>query len=130
MYFNLNAIETLLINKDPQEVADDFAKTLNQAIQNKKKKEQELAAKKAREIKKAKIADTKTLEESILVYLKKYYPKVVESITPISDEDIQTLIETFDELYKNFSSFIKATINIDEKNIDAIQKFLEENKLI
>ena len=129
MYFNLNAIETLLINKDPQEVADDFAKTLNQAIQNKKKKEQELAAKKAREIKEAKIADTKTLEELILVYIKKYYPKVVENIIPISDKDTETLIEAFDELYKNFNSFVKA-VKIDEKNLDAIQKFLKENELI
>ncbi len=123
MYFNLEAISKILETEDPQIVAQEFTDVLNEALKQKKAREEE-AAKKA---KKAKLEDAKKLEKMIFDYVQKYYPEVSDYIGNFSDKDAEIFMDAIDELCQEMKDAAKVVIkNVDT---DALSKFLKENGL-
>ncbi len=123
MYFNLEAISKILETEDPQVVAQEFTDVLNEALKQKKVREEE-AAKKA---KKAKLEDAKKLEKMISDYVQKYYPEAFSYIGSFTDKDVEAFINAIDE----FCQELKDTTKVVMKNVDtdALSKFLIENGL-
>jgi len=124
MFFKTEDLLKLIEYVDPQEVADSFATTLNEAI--KVKNEKDAKAK----LEKAKINDAKALENMIVDYVKKYYPDLAGDIEVFDDTNIHIFTGAIDDLCNEIRKIVpKSNSNSNSKNNDPIGEFLKKNGL-
>lgn len=124
MFFKTEDLLKLIEYVDPQEVADSFATTLNEAI--KAKNEKDAKAK----LEKAKINDAKALENMIVDYVKKYYPDLAGDIEVFDDTNIHIFTGAIDDLCNEIRKIVpKSNSNSNSKNNDPIGEFLKKNGL-
>lgn len=124
MFFKTEDLLKLIEYVDPQEVADSFATTLNEAI--KIKNEKDAKAK----LEKAKINDAKALENMIVDYVKKYYPDLAGDIEVFDDTNIHIFTGAIDDLCNEIRKIVpKSNSNSNSKNNDPIGEFLKKNGL-
>ena len=124
MFFKTEDLLKLIEYVDPQEVADSFATTLNEAI--KVKNEKDAKAK----LEKAKINDAKALENMIVDYVKKYYPDLAGDIEVFDDTNIHISTGAIDDLCNEIRKIVpKSNFNSNSKNNDPIGEFLKKNGL-
>ena len=125
MFFKTEDLLKLIEYVDPQEVADSFATTLNEAI--KVKNEKDAKAK----LEKAKINDAKALENMIVDYVKKYYPDLAGDIEVFDDTNIHIFTGAIDDLCNEIRKIVpKSNSNSNSKNSsDPIGEFLKKNGL-
>lgn len=136
MNFNVNELYALIEKEDPQNVADSFAKTLNEAIKLKAAADAEKAKKEAEEkLAKQKTADAKKIGDACEQYIKKYYPSIAEKLNTLSDFDATLFVSAIDEMCKELETIFPkgriVTSKPRENRIesDALAKFLRENGL-
>lgn len=138
MNFNVNELYTLIEKEDPQDVADSFAKTLNEAIKLKAAADAEKAKKEAEEkLAKQKEADAKKIGDACEQYIKKYYPGIADNLTSLSDDfDATLFVSAIDEMCKELEFIMPRSQKVSfatpgNKKIesDALAKFLRENGL-
>lgn len=122
MFFKTEDLLKLIEYVDPQEVADSFATTLNEAI--KVKNEKDAKAK----LEKAKINDAKALENMIVDYVKKYYPDLAGDIEVFDDTNIHIFTGAIDDLCNEIRKIVPKS-NFNSKNNDPIGEFLKKNGL-
>lgn len=122
MFFKTEDLLKLIEYVDPQEVADSFATTLNEAI--KAKNEKDAKAK----LEKAKINDAKALENMIVDYVKKYYPDLAGDIEVFDDTNIHIFTGAIDDLCNEIRKIVPKS-NSNSKNNDPIGEFLKKNGL-
>jgi hypothetical protein len=123
MNFSADKLYTLLETEDAQDIADSFAKALNEAIKMKAKKDQEAQKKK----------DAEQILNLCNDYVKKYYPEVADYI---SDLNVDAYLESIDTLCNELSPFISATGTKKPetkkertRDNDALGEFLRANGL-
>jgi hypothetical protein len=135
MNFNVNELYALIEKEDPQNVADSFAKTLNEAIKLKAAADAEKAKKEAEEkLAKQKAADAKKIGDVCEQYIKKYYPGIADNLTSLSDFDATLFVSAIDEMCKELETIFpngRVVTRPRENRIesDALAKFLRENGL-
>lgn len=136
MNFNVNELYALIEKEDPQNVADSFAKTLNEAIKLKAAADAEKAKKEAEEkLAKQKTADAKKIGDACEQYIKRYYPNIAEKLNSTSDFDATLFVSAIDEMCKELETIFPSgrvvTFRPRENRIesDALAKFLRENGL-
>ena len=120
MNFSADKLYTLLETEDAQDIADSFAKALNEAIKMKAKKDQEAQKKK----------DAEQILNLCNDYVRKYYPEVADYI---SDLNVDAYLESIDTLCKELNVFAPATGTETKKertrDNDALGAFLRANGL-
>ncbi len=123
MNFSVDKLYTLLETEDAQNIADSFAKALNEAIKMKAKKDQEAQKKK----------DAEQILNLCNNYVRKYYPEVADYI---SDFNVDAYLESIDTLCKELGVFVPATGNKKPeikkektRDNDALGTFLRANGL-
>lgn len=136
MNFNVNELYALIEKEDPQNVADSFAKTLNEAIKLKAAADAEKAKKEAEErLAKEKTADAQRIGDACGQYIKKYYPSIAENLYTLSDFDATLFVSTIDEMCKELETIFPSGRVVTSKprenriESDALAKFLRENGL-
>ena len=120
--FSTKDLLSMIENEDPQIVADNFANALNEAIKEKSKRD----AKKILE--ESKFQDMKALIELFVEYIKKYYPDLIGKDFIFTDEDIQTFVNTADDIYKETKDLLIKDFLIPTKK-DPLKEFLRKNNL-
>lgn len=96
MNFSADKLYTLLETENAQDIANSFAKALNEAIKMKAKKDLEAQKKK----------DAEQILNLCNDYVRKYYPEVADYI---SDLDVDAYLESIDTLCKGLNIFPPAT---------------------
>lgn len=136
MNFNVNELYTLIEKEDPQDVADSFAKTLNEAIKLKAAADAEKAKKEAEEkLAKQKEADAKKIGDACEQYIRRYYPNIAENLNTLSDFDATLFVSAIDEMCKELETIFPTGRVVTSKprdnriESDALAKFLRENGL-
>lgn len=136
MNFSVNELYTLIEKEDPQDVADSFAKTLNEAIKLKAAADAEKAKKEAEErLAKQKTADAQQIGDLCEQYIKKYYPDIAGNLTSLSDFDVTLFVSAIDEMCKELETIFPRERVVTSKprenriESDALAKFLRENGL-
>lgn len=120
MNFSADKLYTLLETEDAQNIADSFAKALNEAIKMKAKKDLEAQKKK----------DAEQILNLCNDYVRKYYPEVADYI---SDLNVDAYLESIDTLCKELNVFAPATgtkkPETKKNDNDALGAFLRANGL-
>lgn len=136
MNFNVNELYALIEKEDPQNVADSFAKTLNEAIKLKAAADAEKAKKEAEEkLAEQKTADAKKIGDVCEQYIKRYYPHIAENLNTLSDFDTTLFVSAIDEMCKELETIfpkggvITSRPRDNRIESDALAKFLRENGL-
>lgn len=137
MNFNVNELYALIEKEDPQEVANSFAKALNEAIKLKAAADAEKAKKEAEEkLAKQKEADAKKIGNACEHYIKTYYPAIAENLGNTSDFDATLFVAAIDEMCKELEAVMPKGQKISfvgsrnkKTESDALAKFLRENGL-
>lgn len=137
MNFNVNELYALIEKEDPQNVADSFAKTLNEAIKLKAAADAEKAKKEAEEkLAKQKEADAKKIGDACEHYIKTYYPNIAKNLGSTSDFDVNLFVAAIDEMCKELEVIMPRSQKVSfatsgNKKIEsnALAKFLRENGL-
>lgn len=138
MNFSADKLYTLLETEDAQDIADSFAKALNEAIKLKAAADAEKAKKEAEEkLAKQKEADAKKIGDVCEHYIKTYYPHIAENLNSLSDFDTTFFVSAIDEMCKELEVIMPRSpqkvsfVTPGNKKIesDALAKFLRENGL-
>lgn len=136
MNFSVNELYALIEKEDPQNVADSFAKTLNEAIKLKAAADAEKAKKEAeKKLAEQKTADAKKIGDACEQYIRRYYPSIAEKLNSTSDFDVTLFVSAIDEMCKELETiFPKGRIVTSRPRdnrieSDALAKFLRENGL-
>lgn len=128
--FNMEELLARLQNgEDATVIANEFAGVLNNAIQEQAKIAE------AQKIEETRNADAQFVVDTIVDFLKKYYPELAGAdsldmtgadLCEVMDELNETLID-ITKLFKGHAPKIKIATNL---NTDPISEFLKVNKLL
>ena len=145
-YYN-HIMDALRNGGDPEKLANEFAASINQAMEDKRKEDEKTKSKNTQ------IQDTKLLVETVIAYFNQYYPDMLKDVD-LSDTTYEDYIELFDTVAsmkplfdwsikcgngpKNHFQFninkVKSkaedTTTMETKHSDPIQKFLRDNNLL
>lgn len=127
MLFDINVISNIIESKDPQDVANEFANALNEAIRLKKEKEEKAAKEKFEQNKKK---DAQALEALVMDYIHKYYPEIEKDIVTLKNGGLDTFVMAIDTACQELKKMRQIVFKSNDKDVEkALDKFLKDHGL-
>lgn len=137
MYNSNDFLTMLQSGKNPEDIANEFTKALNEAIQEQKSKEAEAQAQEK------KVSELVAILKSVNGYMAKFYPDLArhmsipeDTMTEIAETLVDYIDETSDELVQELDAIQKVAAMFDKyaaspapKVKDPIATFLKDNHL-